>query len=99
MAAVLIPHEQYGLEQLHARGFFEDVEHPVVGAHPHATWPVRFSTVGGRFHRRRPPMFGEHNKEVLGELGYNLEELSELEDAGVIGTRPRTTELSHGGPP
>ena len=34
--------------------------------------------------RRRPPMVGEHNHEILSELGYGAEDIAELECAGVI---------------
>ncbi|MBW8754698.1 MAG: CoA transferase, partial [Sphingomonadales bacterium] len=34
--------------------------------------------------RRPPPMLGEHNGEVLGELGYSEERIAELRDSGII---------------
>jgi crotonobetainyl-CoA:carnitine CoA-transferase CaiB-like acyl-CoA transferase len=34
--------------------------------------------------RRPPPMLGEHNAEVLGELGYGAEKIAELREAGII---------------
>ncbi len=34
--------------------------------------------------RRAPPMLGEHNAEVLGELGYGAEQIAEWKAAGVI---------------
>jgi crotonobetainyl-CoA:carnitine CoA-transferase CaiB-like acyl-CoA transferase len=34
--------------------------------------------------RRAPPMLGEHNAEVLGELGYSAERIAELEELKII---------------
>jgi crotonobetainyl-CoA:carnitine CoA-transferase CaiB-like acyl-CoA transferase len=34
--------------------------------------------------RRAPPMLGEHNDEILGELGYDKERISALKEAGII---------------
>jgi crotonobetainyl-CoA:carnitine CoA-transferase CaiB-like acyl-CoA transferase len=34
--------------------------------------------------RRAPPLLGEHNAEVLGELGYDAERIAELKAAGII---------------
>ncbi len=36
---------------------------------------------------RRAALLGEHNAEVLGELGYAAEEIEGLRAAGVIGDR------------
>jgi crotonobetainyl-CoA:carnitine CoA-transferase CaiB-like acyl-CoA transferase len=37
---------------------------------------------------RRAPMLGEHNREILDELGFTPSEISALEASGVIGNRP-----------
>lgn len=34
--------------------------------------------------RRPPPMLGEHNREILSELGYSDERIAELQDAKII---------------
>jgi crotonobetainyl-CoA:carnitine CoA-transferase CaiB-like acyl-CoA transferase len=34
--------------------------------------------------RRAPPMLGEHNDELLGELGYGEERIAELKELGII---------------
>jgi crotonobetainyl-CoA:carnitine CoA-transferase CaiB-like acyl-CoA transferase len=74
--------------QLSARGFFERLEHPVVGDQPFAALPFRFASVD-RWLTRPAPTMGEHNAEVLGgELGLSDDELAALEAAGVIGTAP-----------
>ena len=38
--------------------------------------------------RTPPPLLGEHNREIyIDMLGYTEQELSELEDKGLVGTR------------
>ena len=86
----MMPHEQRQLEQLAARGFFEEVHHPLTGTTPHATFPVRFSSMEGPYHRRYSPTLGEHNREILHDLlRFSDEEIDQLERHRVIGTAPR----------
>jgi crotonobetainyl-CoA:carnitine CoA-transferase CaiB-like acyl-CoA transferase len=74
-------------EQFEARRFREAVPHPVVGALPVTTVPFRFESV--RSWLRSPaPTLGEHNHEILAELGYDQEQIAALEAADVIGTEP-----------
>ena len=82
---VIQPHRQADLEQFKSRAFFEELEHPVVGACRYSTLPMRFSANPDRVHRRHAPLLGEHNAEVLRELGLSTSELDALEAAGVIG--------------
>jgi crotonobetainyl-CoA:carnitine CoA-transferase CaiB-like acyl-CoA transferase len=91
VAKVMQPHRQTELPQLAFRGFFEDVAHPVNGVAPHSSLPMRFSRfVGGthRFHQRHAPLLGEHNREVLAELGLTRAEIDDLEAQGIIGGAP-----------
>lgn len=75
--------------QLAARGYCEEVDHPVVGKHPMPGLPWRARGVD-RWVRTPAPTVGQHNREILGGwLGCTDAELAELEAAGVIGTRPR----------
>ena len=72
-----------------ARGFFEEIEHPVVGRQPIPGVPFRYASVE-RWLRRPAPTLGQHNRELLGGLlGLDDAELAALEAEGVIGTRPR----------
>jgi len=41
---------------------------------------------------RRAPMLGEHNREILEELGFAANDISALEERGVIGDRPPGTQ-------
>jgi crotonobetainyl-CoA:carnitine CoA-transferase CaiB-like acyl-CoA transferase len=88
VAKVMQPHRQTELPQLRHRGFFEHVGHPVNVAASHSTLPVRLSNGPERFHRHAAPLLGEHNHELLGELGLSTGEIAALEDDGVIGTAP-----------
>lgn len=86
VAKVMQPHRQTELAQLAARGFFEVVAHPVNAAVPHATLPFRLGA--GPVHRAPAPLLGQHNRELLGELGLAPGQIDALEADGVIGTRP-----------
>jgi crotonobetainyl-CoA:carnitine CoA-transferase CaiB-like acyl-CoA transferase len=56
----------YDLPQLDARGYYEEVEHPITGPH-------------------RYPTLGQHNVEVLRELGLTDDEIEVLRTHHVIG--------------
>jgi crotonobetainyl-CoA:carnitine CoA-transferase CaiB-like acyl-CoA transferase len=86
---VLMPHEQETVPQLAARGFFEPVEHPVTGTAPHPGFPVRRSAAPRAWHRGPAPLLGQHNAQILAELGYDTARISELASAGVIADRVR----------
>ncbi|WP_101946354.1 CoA transferase [Mycobacterium sp. 3519A] len=88
VAKVMQPHRQSELPQLAARGFFEDVAHPVNEATPHSTLPFRSTRGPERVHVRPAPLLGQHNREVLSELGLSDQEIDDLEATGVIGTAP-----------
>jgi crotonobetainyl-CoA:carnitine CoA-transferase CaiB-like acyl-CoA transferase len=88
VAKVMQPHRQTEIPQLLDRGFFETVEHPVGGSARYTTLPLRFSDATQPFHRRPAPLLGEHNTQVLAELGLTNEEIASLADEGVIGNRP-----------
>ena len=75
--------------QLAARGFLEELEHPVTGVMRYPGLPFRFSSRTGGWHRSAPPTLGQHNDEVLGrELGLSQAELDRLREKKVIGERP-----------
>ncbi len=70
------------------RGLFETTEHPAVGTHPMPGMPYRFASVDQWITSPSPTM-GQHNAEILAELGLSPDEIAELERTGVIGTRPK----------
>jgi crotonobetainyl-CoA:carnitine CoA-transferase CaiB-like acyl-CoA transferase len=71
--------------QLSYRQWFASAEHPELEAtliYPGA--PFRLSETPWRL-RRRPPLIGEHNREVYcDELGLSPEQLAALSGAGII---------------
>jgi crotonobetainyl-CoA:carnitine CoA-transferase CaiB-like acyl-CoA transferase len=50
--------------------------------------PTRFSSWTGPVHARPAPTLGQHNDEVLEELGISASERAGLRERGVIGERP-----------
>jgi crotonobetainyl-CoA:carnitine CoA-transferase CaiB-like acyl-CoA transferase len=88
VAKVMQPHRQTELDQLTFRGFFEEFDHPVNGRANLSTLPVRFSGGPGRFHTNPAPLLGQHNHELLAELGLTESEIADLEADGVIGCVP-----------
>ena len=79
------PHDQPDLPQLAARGFFEELDHPVIGSSRYSTLPMRFSRGPAKVHQRHAPLLGEHNRELLGELGLSPADIDTLEADGIIG--------------
>jgi len=74
--------------QLMARDFYEQLDHPVVGRHPHVSAPFR-SEHTHRWLRAPAPVVGQHNSTILRTvLGYSEQRIAELERLGVTGTRP-----------
>ena len=82
---VMQPHRQPELAQLVSRGFFEELDHPVIGPSRYSTMPMRFSRSTGRIHQRHAPLLGEHNEELLTELGLSRSEIDALTADGIIG--------------
>lgn len=73
--------------QLRAHGLFEDVAHPVVGRQATMTAPFRFASVD-HWLERAAPMLGQHNAEILRELGYDDDQIDALAAEKVIGSWP-----------
>ena len=72
-------------EQLQARGYWIEVEHPELGEA--ITYPGASVKAGpAPWHiYRRAPLIGEHNEEIyIGELGFTREELAALKARGII---------------
>ncbi|MDT5349419.1 MAG: hypothetical protein QOH91_2706 [Mycobacterium sp.] len=85
---VMQPHRQTELDQLTFRGFFEEVEHPINGRAKLSTVAMRFSSGPDLFHTQPAPLLGQHNHDVLAELGLTATEIADLEAVGVIGNSP-----------
>ena len=69
------------------RGFFQPQEHPVVGVYPIPTWPWKFSRTPGRLDRPGP-LFGEHNRQIFAELGYDEARIAQLYERKVTSDTP-----------
>ena len=71
-------------EQVVANATVEELAHPVLGRIRQANPPARFAGRGvGDF--RPAPSLGEHDDEILSELGFSAATIAELRRAGVIG--------------
>ncbi|MFN8637485.1 MAG: CaiB/BaiF CoA-transferase family protein [Chloroflexota bacterium] len=66
-----------------ARDMVVELEHPVIGTTKALGVPVKLSETPGAVTRPAPTL-GQHSIQVLVELGYSLEEIEELREAGVI---------------
>jgi len=66
-----------------AGGFFVETEFPGIGRAPVAATPVKLHTTPGEV-RTRAPLLGEHNEEVLRELGYTENEIDALIADGTV---------------
>jgi crotonobetainyl-CoA:carnitine CoA-transferase CaiB-like acyl-CoA transferase len=73
--------------QFAARGFLEEIDHPVVGPQETMGAPFRYASVD-RWLRRAAPVLGQHNTEILRELGYEAEQIEALAAEKVIGDWP-----------
>ena len=86
-ARIVDPRELTGHPQLAARGFLEEVDHGTIGRQSTMTAPFRYASVE-RWLARGGPSLGEHNAEILRELGYDDAEIGRLEAEKVIGSWP-----------
>ena len=84
-----------GMEQLQARDYFVELEHPIAGTFKYPGPPINphlfedsSSKSGGGTNSawvyRRAPLLGEHNGEVLGELGYSESEIDKMQARPVL---------------
>ena len=73
--------------QFEARGFYELVEHREVGPHYMPAQPYRMRGIE-RWITNATPTLGQHNHEILTELGLSAAEIASLEQSGRIGTIP-----------
>ena len=72
---------------IHARGMYETIVHPVVGAYPTTTWPWRFERTPARI-VRPAPLFAQHNREILAEAGLDDAAIAALYASGTTADEP-----------
>jgi crotonobetainyl-CoA:carnitine CoA-transferase CaiB-like acyl-CoA transferase len=85
---VITGEKMYDIAQLDARGYYEELAHPVTGSHRYPGWPFRITPGPDRHHRAATPTLGQHNDEILRWLGLSADELATLRAERVIGERP-----------
>lgn len=70
-------------KQALANHYFIKVDHPDWGGIKMTGFPWDFSETPAAW-RRKAPEFGQHNEEILIELGYSTDEIRALKEEGVI---------------
>jgi crotonobetainyl-CoA:carnitine CoA-transferase CaiB-like acyl-CoA transferase len=76
--------------QLRSRQLFEVETHPVTGDHEIPMLPFRFSRVD-HWLRSPAPTLGQHNAEVLSDIGLAPSTIAQLRQAGVVGETLRSS--------
>jgi crotonobetainyl-CoA:carnitine CoA-transferase CaiB-like acyl-CoA transferase len=66
-----------------ARGFWEEIDHPVTGKLTYPGAPFKMAESPRRV-SRPAPLLGQHNEEVYSDLGYSREDLVGLKESGTI---------------
>ncbi|MEO5669801.1 MAG: CoA transferase [Ramlibacter sp.] len=66
-----------------ARKMKMEIDHPIEGKVPNIGFAVKLSGTPQQV-RRHPPLLGEHNDEVLAELGFGAAERAQLEAQGAF---------------
>ncbi len=66
-----------------ASGILTEIDFPGIGRAPIAATPVKLHATPGEV-RSRPPLLGEHNDEILVELGYSRIEIDALLADGTV---------------
>jgi crotonobetainyl-CoA:carnitine CoA-transferase CaiB-like acyl-CoA transferase len=62
-----------------------DAQHPLAGSYKLIPYPVRFSASPASV-RRPAPTTGQHNQEILAEVGYDQQAIDQLIEAGAVVT-------------
>ena len=75
--------EAFGSEHAQARNMRMEIDHPIEGTVPNIGFAVKLSGTPQQV-RRHPPLLGEHNAEVLAELGISADEQAELKAQGAF---------------
>ena len=64
-------------------GIIKEIDHPVAGKFKAIGTPIEFSETPPTI-RRTPPALGEHNDEILNELGFSDEEIAAFHAANIF---------------
>lgn len=69
--------------QILHNGIIKEIDHPVAGKFKAIGTPIEFSATPPTI-RRTPPALGEHNEEILRELGFSQVDIDRFEKAGIF---------------
>ena len=69
--------------QIIHNGIIKEIDHPVAGKFKAIGTPIEFSETPPTI-RRTPPALGEHNDEILRELGYGQADIDRFRKAGIF---------------
>jgi crotonobetainyl-CoA:carnitine CoA-transferase CaiB-like acyl-CoA transferase len=83
-AEVAAPRDIASNPQLRSRSLFEVEHHAVTGDHEIPMLPFRYSRID-KWIRSPAPTLGEHNDEVLGDIGLSEAAIGHLRDVGIVG--------------
>ena len=75
--------EVFSDPQVLARNMLQEMPHPTLGTIKQTGLPLKFSKTPGGLDRH-PPLLGEHNQELLSELGYSDQEIKSMAENSVI---------------
>jgi crotonobetainyl-CoA:carnitine CoA-transferase CaiB-like acyl-CoA transferase len=75
--------EAFADKQMQSRQMLQWMEHKVEGRIPQIGFPVKFSDTPGEM-RLPPPGLGEHTDDILAELGYAAQDISQMRAQGAI---------------
>ena len=70
--------------QLLHNGMITELEHAHLGRIKSGTLPIRFADESTGCVQRAAPTLGQHNEEVLSQLGYSDQDIAELRESGAI---------------
>jgi crotonobetainyl-CoA:carnitine CoA-transferase CaiB-like acyl-CoA transferase len=79
--------EVFADPQVAAREMLVSLPHPELGTYQGTGLPVKLSLSPGAIHRR-PPLHGEHTRELLAEFGYTGDEIASLAARGIVKLAP-----------
>lgn len=83
LAPVSTMADLFASDHLKSRGFFAVIDHPRAGSLQYPGVPYKFSLTPWTI-RRPAPLLGQHNDEILGDLGIPAAELTVLRQEGVV---------------
>lgn len=69
--------------QILHNGIIKEIDHPVAGKFKAIGTPIEFSETPPTI-RRTPPALGEHNDEILQELGFGEKDIERFKNAGIF---------------